>query len=71
MITHTLRTLIFARHLFSHVHIFAAYIFAPEAPGVNFRYVSIFAWWIFSRLDGKLSLGINFRALDRSGMLKL
>ena len=32
----TLRTLIFARHLFSRVHIFAAYIFAPEAPGVNF-----------------------------------
>ena len=45
---HTLRTLIFARHLFSRVHIFAAYIFAPEALGINFRYVSIFAWWLFS-----------------------
>ena len=33
----TLRTLIFARHLFSRVHIFAAYIFAPEARGINFR----------------------------------
>ena len=44
----TLRTLIFARHLFSRMHIFAACIFAPEAPGVNFRYVSIFAWWLFS-----------------------
>ena len=46
--TSTLRTLIFARHLFSRVHIFAAYIFAPEALGINFRYVSIFAWWLFS-----------------------
>ena len=44
----TLRTLIFARHLFSRVHIFAAYIFAPEALRINFRYVSIFAWWLFS-----------------------
>ena len=32
----TLRTLIFNKHLFSRVPIFAAYIFAPEAPGVNF-----------------------------------
>ena len=47
-ILNTLRTLIFARHLFSRVHIFAAYIFAPEALGINFRYVSIFAWWLFS-----------------------
>ena len=45
---YTLRTLIFARHLFSRVHIFAAYIFASEALGINFRYVSIFAWWLFS-----------------------
>ena len=44
----TLRTLIFARHLFSRVHIFAAYIFAPEALGIDFRDVSIFAWSLFS-----------------------
>ena len=47
-ISYTLRTLIFARHLFSRVHISAAYIFAPEALGINFRYVLIFAWWLFS-----------------------
>ena len=44
----SLRTLIFARHLFLRVHIFAAYIFATEALGINFRYVPIFAWWLFS-----------------------
>ena len=35
--SNTLRTLIFARHLFSRVDIFAAYIFAPEVRGINFR----------------------------------
>ena len=56
----TLRTLIFARHLFSRVHIFAAYIFAPEAPGVNFRYVSIFAWWLFSFFSPENLLEVIF-----------
>ena len=54
------RTLIFARHLFSRVHIFAAYIFAPEAPGVNFRYVSIFAWWLFSFFSPENLLEVIF-----------
>ena len=49
-----LRTLIFARHLFWRVHIFAAYIFAPEALGINFRCVSIFAWWLFSLFFQKI-----------------
>ena len=58
---HTLRTLIFARHLFSHVHIFAAYVFAPEALGINFRYVSIFARWLFSLFFLRKSIRSNFR----------
>ena len=57
---HTLRTLIFARHLFSRVHIFAAYIFAPEALGINFRYVSIFAWWLFSFFSPENPLEVIF-----------
>ena len=56
----TLRTLIFARHLFSRVHIFAAYIFAPEALGINFRYVSIFAWWLFSFFSPENPLEVIF-----------
>ncbi len=60
--TYTLRTLIFARHLFSRVHIFAAYIFAPEALGINFRDVSIFAWWLLSFFFSRKSIGSNFRA---------
>ena len=40
----TLRTLIFARHLFSRVHIFAAHIFATEALGINFRYALVFVF---------------------------
>ena len=56
----TLRTLIFARHLFSRVHIFAAYIFAPEALGINFRYVSIFAWWLFSLFSLENPLEVIF-----------
>ena len=43
------------------MHIFAAYIFAPEALGVNFRDVSIFAWWLFSFFSRK-SIGSNFHA---------
>ena len=35
-------TLIFARHLFSYVHIFAAYNFVPEVPFFNFRLVVFF-----------------------------
>jgi hypothetical protein len=57
---HTLRTLIFARHLFSRVHIFAAYIFASEALGINFRYVSIFAWWLFSFFSPENPLEVIF-----------
>ena len=57
---YTLRTLIFARHLFSRVHIFAAYIFAPEALGINFRYVSIFAWWLFSFFSPENPLEVIF-----------
>ena len=56
------RTLIFARNFFSRVHIFAAYIFAPEALGINFRDVSIFAWWLFSFFFSRKSIGSNFRA---------
>ena len=56
----TLRTLIFARHLFSRVHIFAAYIFASEALGINFRYVSIFAWWLFSFFSPENTLEVIF-----------
>ena len=56
----TLRTLIFARHLFPRVHIFAAYIFAPEALGINFRYVSIFAWWLFSFFSPENPLEVIF-----------
>ena len=56
----TLRTLIFARHLFSRVHIFAAYIFAPEALRINFRDVSIFAWRLFSFFLQKNPLEVIF-----------
>ena len=59
--TYLKRTLIFARHLFSRVHIFAVYMFAPEALGINFRYVSIFAWLLFSFFLQK-SIGSNFCA---------
>ena len=59
-VLYTLRTLIFARHLFSRVHIFAAYIFVPEALGINFRYVSIFAWWLFSFFSPENPLEVIF-----------
>ena len=57
---YTLRTLIFTRHLFSRLHIFAAYIFASEALGINFRYVSIFAWWLFSLFSPENPLEVIF-----------
>ena len=56
----TLRTLIFARHSFSRVHIFAAYIFAPGALEINIRYVSIFAWWLFSFFPPENPLEVIF-----------
>ena len=42
------------------MHIFAAYIFAPEALGINFRYVSIFAWWLFSFFSPENPLEVIF-----------
>merc|ERR1712074_432360 len=40
--------------------IFAAYIFAPEALGINFRNVSIFAWWLFSFFSPENPLEVIF-----------
>ena len=42
------------------MHIFAAYIFAPEALGIDFRYVSIFAWWLFSFFSPENPLEVIF-----------
>ena len=44
------------------MHIFAACIFATEAPGVKIRYVSIFAWWLFLFFFSRKSIESNFRA---------